>query len=218
MINDKILKSAAAEADSAILNSLPDLGDCEKSFSIKFESKMKRLIRKSKYKMSDRLLKSIAAVVIIALITSSLIIVFNAEARADFIGWLRELTERTASYTYSDDVQPNNIEKYRPAYIPGGWKETVLDEDETGGTVLYDNGSDEINVFYYLHGGGISVDLNGGEIRNIYIKGNEADLIIYPDSNEKIVVWTEKDIEFLIQAFLSEEEITKMAESVDVLK
>ena len=49
MITDEMLRIAAAEADQAIRESLPNPEDCDHQFSSEFERKMRHVIRRGRH-------------------------------------------------------------------------------------------------------------------------------------------------------------------------
>lgn len=221
MIDKMLLETAAKEAGMAIINSLPNQEGCERQFSIGFETKMNALLLHHKSKHNKQIIRAIAAIVLIALIGGCFVMVLNPSVRADVMGWVRKLTDNNASYTYSDKDSMSVIEKYRPSYIPNGWKEEVLWEDENGGSIIYDNGTDEVNSFDYVNSSSsVGYSFNNNEVlKEVYINNIRADLYISENKNGQLtLVWEKNDILFSISAYLTEEEIIKMAESVGVIK
>ena len=71
MIGEERLRAAAAEADQAVLNSLPAASECEHKFSKSFEKKMRRISRRAQHPILCRLPKQVACVFLIAVLGKS---------------------------------------------------------------------------------------------------------------------------------------------------
>ena len=93
-ITDEMLYRHAAEARDIWLDTLPDDNEIpEHQFSDEFNKEIDRLITLShKRKQPSRRLQRIAAMFAVIIIGASSFIGVNAEARAAFIGWVKELT------------------------------------------------------------------------------------------------------------------------------
>lgn len=98
MISDEMLKKAAAEAEQAIRDSLPAPAACKHEFSPSFQRKMRRAFRKAKHPIIYKFPKYVASFVLVAILTSSIWLTVDAEARAAFFAWVREQYETFIEY------------------------------------------------------------------------------------------------------------------------
>ena len=132
-ITDEMLYHHAAEARDIWLDTLPDDSDIpEHEFSDEFNKEMDRLVALSKkQKKPARRFQRIAAMFAVVLIGVSSFVAVNAEARAAFIGWIKELTDDYLIYRYEGDPVPT-VEPtlYRPTWIPEGYSEFLVDEED----------------------------------------------------------------------------------------
>ena len=104
MINltDDLLRAAAADVRTAMLDALPAPEECSHTFSPQFERKMQKLIRQQK--AGYRLLRQVAAVFFALLIGSSVWLMVDTEARAAFLQCRRYM--KTALSIVSSAVIP----------------------------------------------------------------------------------------------------------------
>ena len=100
MITDEMLYSAAAKSNTAFVKYMEEGYDPENqhTFSAKFERKMKRLIRKADHPLLYRGLRGVASILLAILIGGGTWLAVDVEARAAFIGWLREVYDNIFAY------------------------------------------------------------------------------------------------------------------------
>ncbi|HZK71808.1 MAG TPA: hypothetical protein VFD03_09910, partial [Clostridia bacterium] len=98
-ITEEALSKAAQSVRYAMLNSLPNPSDCEYEFSVEFQSKMDLIHLKANYVYKrKRIIQRIASAFLILLITSSVWLTFDAEARGVVFSWMREVYENSIIY------------------------------------------------------------------------------------------------------------------------
>lgn len=224
MISDERLREAARKAEDSFLASLPEPEDCEATFSPEFERKMKKLIRRTDHPIRYRIMKAVACFLLVVLIGGGSVLTFSVEARAAFVGWVREAYDTWFVYHYSDATQetPQNT-IYRPTWIPNDYEE----EHELGQlnrvSVIYKNSDGNMLVFSYSYDPSsiaLYVDHEYKHVEQVEIGNNYADL--YMDQREGAaneIVWTDSETGtfFLISAPLSDIELLKIAESITVI-
>ena len=111
MIGEERLRAAAAEADQALLNSLPAASECEHDFSKSFEKKMRRVFRRARHPIVYRLPKQAACVFLIAVLAGASWLTFDVKARAAFFAWAKARYEHFVGYRFVGDV-PQEVTAY----------------------------------------------------------------------------------------------------------
>ena len=108
MISDERLCKAAQQAEKAFLASLPEPKDCKATFSPAFERKMKKLVKRTDHPIMYWIQKSVACLILILLLGGGSVLALSTEARAAFVGWVREIYESWFVYQYlGDEKKPS---------------------------------------------------------------------------------------------------------------
>lgn len=133
MITEEML-CAAADRSCEIYVSYLERGytpENQHEFSLQFEKKIKKLKRKADHPVFYHATKRIASIVLAILITGGVWITVDAEARAAFVGWVKEVYEEFFVYRFNDetDIQ-NEPYEYEFTWLPNGY--VKLYEKDTG--------------------------------------------------------------------------------------
>lgn len=144
----------------------------------------------------------------------------NEAASAAFFGWLKEVYELFSVYR-----SPNNgdasleAKEYRLGWIPDGYSDVSV--REANGTVLicYTNKENQRIAFIYINDSNstnLFVDTANVTKHEAEVNGCSADLYISdtPDVSNTIVWINEHNTAMSISAFLDEDELIRLAESV----
>lgn len=93
------------------------------TFSSAFERKMKRLIRRADHPIRYRIAQIAACLLLAALLSGCTVLAVSPEARAAFVGWVREVSEGWFVYHYTgeDQTAPENV-VYCPTWVPDGYE------------------------------------------------------------------------------------------------
>lgn len=129
MITEEILKQAAKEAGNIITDSLQTQEEYSHEFSKAFESNMENILQKAKGKKRKRLYKQVACYIAIFVVAGSSFLMFNKEARATFLYWLRGQYNGYMEYRYTGDGSAKQ-KAYVLTYIPEGYYEKDTSEME----------------------------------------------------------------------------------------
>lgn len=145
-LTDDLLRAAAADVRTAMLDALPAPEECSHIFSPQFERKMQKLIRQQK--VEYRLLRQAAAVFFALLIGSSVWLMVDTEARAAFLQWVQTVYENSIVYRFFGNAPVNpEMMNYRPTWLPEGYVETsVITEDSM---LLVEYRNSENSVIYF---------------------------------------------------------------------
>ena len=149
MISDERLRKAAQKAEESLLASLPDPEDCEATFSPKFERKMEKLIRRTKHPIRHRIMKAVACFLLVVLVGGGSVLTFSVEARAAFIGWVREIRDNYFVYWYTGESK-NTLEEgaiYQLTWIPEGYQEVSAPVPGAFVNTIFKNEAGMIAVF-----------------------------------------------------------------------
>ena len=221
MINEEMLKAAAAEADRAIIDSLPAPAECEHVFSQSFQRKMRRTFRKAKYPAIYTFSKYAACFILAASLVGGTWLTVDAEARVSFSVWMRKQYEAFVEYRFVGEApEDDEISVYELTWLPEGF--SLQDEQELGGStyLTYFDASGQRIIFACLRGddaASLFVISDNEEFRIVQVGSITADYYQAAEENSSnMLVWSseENDIVFFIMSDLPEDTMIKMAESV----
>ena len=121
------LKAALQEAYFMELEEIPSeekLSEDEAlTFSSTFERKMKKLIHRADHPIRYRIAQVVTCLLLVALLSGCTVVAVSPEARAAFVGWVRETYETWFVYRYTGEEQlPPENTVYAPTWVPDGYK------------------------------------------------------------------------------------------------
>lgn len=223
MISEKELQAAARKCEKAMMDSLPDPDECDAVFSPKFERRMKKLILQTDHPFRYWIQKSVACFLLIVLLGGGGLITFSTEVRAAFFGWIREVYGAYFEYHYVGENQsaPEDI-VYHPTWVPDGYEMTSEIHYPGGGDITYRKENEGMVGFSWskdIKSSLFQIYPETAEIKNTFIRDCPADLYLeHGEDLSSALVWTNREerVIFVISATLSEDEIIRMAESVEV--
>ena len=225
-ITDEMLYQHAAEARDIWLDTLPKDDELPEHpfsdvFMASFEA-MKTQEKVQRKKKNSRPLRRVAAVFLAALIGSGTWLGVDVEARAAFIGWVREFAGDSVVYNYVGEVPERDISNYHCSWLPDGMEAIEVDASDTSGLVVYTSAENDFAVFSYsyMHSGtALHLFPSGDELihTEMQINGMHADIYEEPGENaSSSIVWFDEANQtfFDINGNLSKNETIRMAESV----
>lgn len=220
------LKAALQEAYFMELEEMPSeekLSEDEAlTFSPAFERKMKRLIRRADHPIRYRIAQIAACLLLAALLSGCTVLAVSPEARAAFVGWVRETYETWFVYRYTGEEQPpseNTV--YAPTWVPDGYKLTTAPEAGTHSTAIYENPEGDIIIFNCsMNTESINLQIEHGNTQLISVNVGDVSADLYLDStsgNVNYLVWEDDNSQmiFWIASTLDGETMVKIAESVE---
>ena len=224
MITDEMLRAAAARSCEIYVAHLEKGFDPEKKheFSPEFLRKIERLKRRAKHPVFYKTMRRVASIALAILITGGAWITVDAEARAAFVGWVKEVYGTFFVYRYSDSgevTEEAEAQTYRPEWIPDGYAEIYADDASEGGSVLYENADGKYLQFFYVvkpnesnlfveNTDAVKYPITVNDQPGDYIKSNNPEM---PDS----IIWAnERDHLFYVAGYLTENELVRLAESI----
>ena len=218
MITDEMLKQAAKEAGNIIADSLLPQEEYSHVFSEVFENNMENVLQKAKRKKRNRVFRQAACWFAIFVVASSSFLMFNTEARATFLYWLKGQYKGYMEYRYAGDGSAQQI-AYVLTYIPEGYYEKETSETEGMNITIYQN--DMGNQIAFMSSSGtdaISLFVTDKNAQEVMVGERKGDYYEAEAKDENsVIVWYSEDRTtiFSISAALSKEELVKAAESVE---
>lgn len=219
MISDELLKRAVLEVDRAILDMLPNPEECTHIFSKRFEKKMKKLIYKTNHFVRYSIIRYAACILISLILSGSVFLTVNTEARAAVMNWIKETFEGVYHYFFVGE-ETDAASSYSPDWLPEGYELTAPLKVQTGEMYIYKNKSEEMLMFIYVYGSdSCSMTVGDGEYEEKYIIEGDfhADILLAQESGKSnSITWSENNgaVIFTISGNIGESDLIKMAQSV----
>lgn len=182
--------------------------------------------RHSGFAVWKRLGRIAAAVLLAVLLGGGILLAADEEARAAFAGWVRELCggdffeysfqgQEDSPAGGGDDAEPAFC---APSWVPEGY---MLEDIHEGGErmITYSGGEGLGITFCCFPPDGSGMSVYDTDVQRAEVNGKPADL--YPARREgeiTALIWEDENIGalFWLSGFLSEEELIRIAESVQV--
>lgn len=225
---DAELRSAAVAVRRSLLASLPEPEDCVHEFSASFYEKMNALLRRERRRdMRRRVMRRVAAVLAVFFIGSGIWICIDAEARAAFLGWIREVYENSIVYRFNDRELDMSLPVYRPTWLPEGVSEEDVWENKIFCSIMYKDadGADACSFTYYYSAGNTHAEIvvpeEEYEYKALEVKGYRAEFYLArDDENTSALVWLDENqgMFFSLNSYFGEDIMLRIAESVILTK
>lgn len=221
MSQEELLRQAAAQADQAIRDSLPAPEECRHEFSPSFEKKIRRLSRRAKHPVLYLLPKYAACLVLAFFVAGGTWLTVDAEARANFVTWVRERCDAFVEYRFAGEKPTGELQHYRLTDLPEGYTESERMELDNQVAVVYQDEAGHMIHFFYTQGSdATSLFIVGetSEVKQVPMGGSVAELYLSENPDEaSVLVWiSEQDgIAFCISATLPEQEMIQLCESIE---
>lgn len=224
MITDEMLAQAADAYVQIMVENIPDLPEYRHSFSVRFERKIRRIIRRGSHPVLYRTMRA-AGYAVAALVLSFLtLMAVNPSARAAVMDWIRDIYASYYSHSYyfpNEDVDIQEI-KCEIGYIPDTYVEVFYGETQFNVTRYFEN-SFKQRLFFSYSKQPSSVEyfyeLTDYTIECIQISGVPGEFIHSLQGSGNIVQWIDSDykILFTISGYFEKEELVQIAESIKII-
>ncbi len=224
MISDERLREAAQQAEKAFLASLPEPKDSKAAFSPAFERKMKKLIKRIDHPIVYWIQKSVACLVLILLLGGGSVLALSTEARAAFVGWVREVYESWFVYHYTgeDAITTENTICY-PGWLPDGYELIAAPAPGPHTISIYENQAKDtiiFNCFKNSESMAIQIGKENAFVEKVQIDDAFADLYVDSKSGEtNHLIWEdpENKVIFWLVSTLDSDYMVKIAESIELM-
>ena len=197
----------------------------EHDFSLAFEKKMKKLIHRADHPIRYRVVQAAACILLAALLSGCTVLAISPEARAAFVGWIRETYETWFVYRYVGENKGNSEDiSYYPAWMPDGYNELKQTVSDDRVSIIYENNEGYWLSFTYVKNReSVSVysEYQETNVQTVMVGDKVADLYLdQREGNANTLIWSdeEKGVIFVISAHCSDDELIKIAESVEAQK
>lgn len=221
MFTDEMLRQAAAESNELFVNAI------EKSYepsriplpSRRFERAIKKLCRKSAHPVFYRTIHKVASVILAILVTGSVWLVVNMEARATFLSWIREIYENSVVYEFFNPRNVDTPSRFEVTGLPDGYEEISSFEVDGMGSFVYSKESD-IVVFQYMEaidGSHKKLILDEYTHEIVSIGNVQGDFYQpYDSSQTNELVWVNEDMSYAFQlsAFWEKGDLILLAQTI----
>ena len=221
MINDEMLKAAASEANLSILNALPADEERVHTFSLSFERKMRRLLRRERHISVYRFMSRAACFVAAVALAGATWLAVDIQARADFFSWIKENIDSYAAYRFVGDAdKASGSAGYGLTWLPEGFTLSKQMSDGNFSSQIYVNTENQMISFISSQGADATSLFIGGDaepVRKVMIGETPADFYQATETGSaNALVWLSEDGEtiFCLTAALPEETMIQIAEGV----
>ena len=208
MITDEMLRSSAARSSELFAHTITSDYDPVQQYepSDLFEKKIRRLLHRAKHPYFYRAIRRIASIFLAAILVGSMYLAVDMEARAAFLGWIKEVYEHSIVYRIMPSSAAKDLPHYELTWLPDGFDEPDIYENETVYSALYQNSSTgEIVIFDYYR--------LSSEVQAKLFTDQQPDS---SDSESNNLLWidTEAGVFCAIDSNLSKDVILHIAESI----
>lgn len=219
MMNEELLKAAAAEISLCQLSSLEAIEEQDHTFSPKFEKKMRRLIAKTDHPYRRILLNAVAIFMAVMMLFAALMAI-NPNVRAAVIKWVCNISGGVVHYHYGGERSASKVPDYVLSQLPEGYTLHAVRENKDGTEYVYYGPNGMIMKFLYTSGADAS-DLylynSNCKHSEVLIRETTADLYINPFQYQTSeIIWAdpEGNVLFMISYHGEQENLVEMARSV----
>lgn len=138
MISEERLRQAAGGAALALADSLPAPEECQHEFSPGFEQRMLKILRRGNHPTVYRGLRRAACFLLALLLSGSVWLAVDTEAREAVFGWISERVEGAYHYFYHNDgASKTQVVRYVLSEIPEGYREEDVFETDSYTEITY---------------------------------------------------------------------------------
>ncbi len=231
MIDDYILRDiflgAAAEEYADELASTEQIAT-----SLRFQNQIDKLLNKSRKwaerhrkPLWKRCVQSVAVFLLVCALTLGTIMVASPTVRAAVVEWIIEWYDTHIIYRFSGKPDAEIVPEYEITGLPSGYVVPgEVQELIDGRAVTYRNGVGDTIYFEYVHvesGSALMIKTEGIELTEVKVKGHAGYLYLSKDLEESnAITWynEQEKIQFMIDGFVEQEDLLRMADSVSLCK
>lgn len=190
-------------------------------FSERFEKKIRKLYHRVNHPLVYRGFRSVVSIILTILVATGTFFAVNTEARAAFVGWVKEVYESWFVYRFvgSEIADRDTVDRYCITWLPDGYSELLTTDDGATFSVVYLDQRGKYLKFQYA--GDVDdtvwyVDVSHATRVECVVNGYKADMFVSNNAEtSSVVMWSDADNNaYCISGDLGVDEILKVAESV----
>ncbi|MFL8675643.1 DUF4367 domain-containing protein [Clostridioides sp. GD02404] len=210
---EELLYSKLPEIEEKVLNELPCDEDINHVFSLEFENKLNKLIKKDKKRTENTCYRYFKKVVIIFLIVlTGLITITTVNTEAFPENLMRMMKKIYKEFTDYNFINPNIEKTYsykEPEYISFGYKEVERVKEDDYLVITYKDKLDNYIVYQTMQMNRDVVSLNteGTKTENIRFDNHYAQYV--EKGNTQQLLWDDKNNIYILSKELATKKITK---------
>lgn len=170
-------------------------------------------------------LKGCIAACLALILSASVVLATNTQARAAFVSWIREVYEDQIVYRFGGEPMSEELPQYHISWIPEGYEVVDVFYDGDHYDALYQQGDNVMNAFvfdYFFAQDNALVgfwlcDDEDYRYKTISVNGMQADFyeaLLPQETNNLIWIDERANIVFSLNGFLEESVMVQIAESV----
>lgn len=225
MIPEELLRRAAARSCAEYVEELTADFDPEyqHEFSPEFERKIKKLIRKTKHPVLYRTIQRVASFVLAVVLAGAAWLAVDVEARAAFIGWVKEVYATYFVYRYEGPDMDAEPAQYHLTWVPEGYQEVFSDLADGEGSEAYVDENGRYLKFEYVsdpNNSNLFIVTEDAVCYEVTVNGYPAEYWVSADPEiSSCVTWEDNNKRvFYVSGFLDQAELIKVAESVEIIQ
>ena len=219
MIEEASLKNALLSVMEHQVRQFPEPSEQDRRIARRLRPRIKRMIERKESPFTFYAKRIAALLVLLLGITGTMLLCFNESVRAGVTRWFQDLVLGDDYRYINQSGEQTDITLYSlQGKVPPNYQlfERITDEDEIN--EIYVNEAGDILSFTVMspsYEGELYI-VSDAEKHQVCVGRFQADVYISNDVSEgSEIVWKgEKDILFIIQGFLTETELVKLAERI----
>lgn len=222
-LTDEMLAKAAKQVAEAMKASLPNPDECHHEFSPTFEQKMRRLILQTERRRHiHKCFQSVAVACLAVVISLSMWLAIDTEARATLIQWIKTVYENSVVYEFFRSGERQAETNYRLGWVPEGYTLETVVSGEVVTTIIYQGNMDIIYFTYEHPENGAQTELFPGDsnVEAIQVNGMQGEFYLAQNPSESnSIVWFDERSNILlsISGFIDKETMIQIAENVETI-
>ena len=219
MIEEASLKNALLSVMEHQVRQFPEPSEQDRRIARRLRPRIKRMIERKESPFTFYAKRIAALLVLLLGITGTMLLCFNESVRAGVTRWFQDLVLGDDYRYINQSGEQADITLYSlQGKVPPNYQlfESITDEEEIN--EIYVNEAGDILSFTVMspsYEGELYI-VSDAEKHQVCVGRFQADVYISNDVSEgSEIVWKgEKDILFIIQGFLTEKELVKLAERI----
>lgn len=168
-----------------------------------------------------RFVKMVATILLTISLSLGALVAVSPTVRAAVIEWLVEWYEGSVIYRFFGEPDFSEMPVYEISNLPSGYEQVDVSYEEPNEVEInYENANGDIITFEYMRvedGSAIIVSTEDMKITEVFVGDNLGHLYVSEDNQQSsLITWYDeaKEIQFMIDGYLSDHTLLEMANSV----